>query len=81
MCYILFMCVCGRVRFDNCMSERSQLPSLFVSCALGAFLGGSQGGQVAPPSYVQRSCSTPKKKFGQVFAILADFAIFSGFLN
>jgi hypothetical protein len=55
---------------------------LFVSCALDYILGGSQGGQVCPP-LVTRSVrgSAPKFVLGGFLLFLADFAIFSGFLN
>jgi len=53
VCVILFSCVCGHVRFDNCVWQ-SQIPSCFVSCALGAFLGGSQGGARISPPWLHR---------------------------
>jgi hypothetical protein len=50
--------------------------ALFVSCVSGAFLGGSQGGQVCPPpGYAQRSGQCPEIFFWAVFAI------FSGLLK
>jgi hypothetical protein len=52
---------------------------LFVSCAPGAFLGGSQGGQVCPPWL--RAAGPPKFFFGRFLLFLADFAIFSGLLK
>jgi hypothetical protein len=73
--YSLHVCVWavldGRIRQ---LHLTIPLVVLFVSCAPGAFLGGSQGGQVCPPGYAQRSGSTP-------FFFGAFFAIFSGFLN
>jgi hypothetical protein len=71
-----------------------QTSSLFVSCEKRAFLGGSQGGiGLSPPGYAQRSAlggipelagfgAMPQNLFfWVVFAILAYFDIFSGFLN
>jgi hypothetical protein len=43
--------------------------------------GGGGGGMFGPPSYAQHSGQCPKIFFWAVFAILADFAIFSSFLN
>jgi hypothetical protein len=56
-----------------------------LSCAPGAFLGGSQGGAgMPPPGYAQRSApggspgQRPKIFFlGGFLLFLADFAIFS----
>jgi hypothetical protein len=51
---------------------------LFVSCALGSFLGG----QVCPPLVTHNiRGNAPKCFFGRFFLFLADFAIFSGFTN
>jgi hypothetical protein len=56
-----------------------------LSCASGAFLGGSQGGEgMPPPGYAQRSAtgdSPGPTGFGAVPQIFfwAVFAIFSGF--
>jgi hypothetical protein len=53
-----------------------------VSCASGAFLGGSQGGQVCPP-WLQRGSpgQAPEIFFGRFLLFLADFAIFSSLLK
>jgi hypothetical protein len=57
-------------------------PPRALSCASGAFLGGSQGGAgIPPPGYAQRSGQRPEFFFGQFLLFLADFAIFSGFVN
>jgi hypothetical protein len=60
---------------------------LFMSCVSGASYGGPRGGMggggVCPPLVthnVQIWDNAPICFFG-VFAILADFSIFSGFLN
>jgi hypothetical protein len=73
--------------------------AMFVSCAPGAFLGGSQGGggggggEGMPPWlhatfrngwYLEADGvwgSTPKYFLGRFLLFLADFAIFSGFVN
>jgi hypothetical protein len=55
--------------------------ALFMPCALSAFLEGSQGGRYAPPGYVQHLGQHPKIVFWVVFLFLANFAIFSGFVN
>jgi hypothetical protein len=59
-----------------------------LSCVSGAFLGGSQGGAGMPPLVTcnvrQRAVaqgSAPKFVFGQFLLFLADFAIFSRFVN
>jgi hypothetical protein len=49
-----------------------------VSCAPGAFLGGSQGGGAGMPPLVTRSSPI---FFGRFLLFLADFAIFSGLLK
>jgi hypothetical protein len=84
------VCVWARQIRQLCLTI--PLVVLFVSCALGAFLGG--GGPCIPsPGYMQ--CSTPAIRprptgfgavpqnlfFGRFLLFLADFAIFSGFLN
>jgi hypothetical protein len=62
MCYIVCMCVCVWVRQIRQLRLTIPSPSALL-CALGAFLGGSQGGAgMPPPSYVQRSAmgSSPR---------------------
>jgi hypothetical protein len=80
VCVILFACVCVWVR--QIRQLRLMIPSpRALSCVLGAFLGGSQGGgggRYAPP------CLRAMPRiffFGWCFLFVADFAIFSGFVN
>jgi hypothetical protein len=57
-------------------------PTSALSCASGAFLGGSQGGAgMPPPGYVQ--CSATSGSPGQCPELFfwAVFAIFRGFVN
>jgi hypothetical protein len=60
MYYILYMCVCGPVRYDNC---------------IGHFPRGSQGGggRYAPPGYAQCLRQRPEIIFCVVFAIFNGF--------
>jgi hypothetical protein len=63
-------------------SDDPSSSALLVSCASGAFLGGSQGGEgMPPPGYAHRSA--PNFVFGQRpnFFFWAVFAIFSGLLK
>jgi hypothetical protein len=80
MCYILCMCVCVCVGVWACQIRQLRLtiPTSSALCVVCVrrFPGGSQGGQGWPPLVTRN-----KKKIGAVFAILADFAIFSNFLN
>jgi hypothetical protein len=63
------------------------IPTSFSLCVVCTerFPRGVPGGPgpppPPPPGYVQRSGKRPKLFFWAVFAILADFAIFSSFLN
>jgi hypothetical protein len=94
VCVIFFACVCVWVR--QIRRLRLTIPSpRALPCAPGAFLGGSQGGQVCPPlGYVERSGQRPEyaqrsapggspvpRGSGQRPEIFfwAVFAIFSGF--
>jgi hypothetical protein len=73
VCVIFFACVCVWVR--QIRRLRLTIPSpRALPCAPGAFLGGSQGGQVCPP-LVTRSVrgSAPKFFFlGGFLLFLAD---------
>jgi hypothetical protein len=60
---------------DSTIASDDPSSSVFVSCASGAFLGGSQGGQVCPPWLRTAFGAAP-----QIF-FWAVFAIFSGFVN
>jgi hypothetical protein len=76
VCVIFFACVCVWVR--QIRQLRLTIPSpRALSCASGAFLGGSQGGQVCPPlvTFATGSRQRPKIFFWAVFSI------FSGFVN
>jgi hypothetical protein len=54
-----FACVCVGVS-DSTTASDDPSSSLFVLCASGAFLGGSQGGgRYAPPGYAQCSAMGP----------------------
>ena len=82
------MCGGGCVIFDDSITCRS----LWV-CASSATQGGVLGGgRIAPPGYAKRSASgvileltgfrvASQKFYGEIFAILVFFTIFSGFLN
>jgi hypothetical protein len=71
------------------MTTASNDPSSSVLCVMcigifprGVPKGGGGGGRYAPPGYAQRSGQCPKIFFfGHFFLFLADFAIFSGFVN
>jgi hypothetical protein len=65
VCVIFFACVCVWVHQIRQLYLMIPSPRA-LPCAPGAFLRGSQGGQVCPPGYAQR-----------FFLFLADFAIFS----
>jgi hypothetical protein len=82
VCVIFFACVCVWVR--QIRQLRLTIPSpRALPCASGAFLGGSQGGQVCPPLVTRsvrtgRSGQRPEIFFlGGFLLFLADFAIFS----
>jgi hypothetical protein len=47
MCYILCMCVCGHVRYDNCVDDPSS-SALCVMC-IQRFPRGVPGGVGMPP--------------------------------
>jgi hypothetical protein len=70
VCVIFFACVCVGT---SDMKTASDDPSSSVICVMctGAFLGGSQGGQVCPP-WLR---TTPQNFFWVIFAI------FRGFVN
>jgi hypothetical protein len=63
VCVIFFACVCVWVR--QIRQLRLTIPSpRDLLCVSGAFLGGSQGGQVCPPpGYAQRSGQAPRNFF------------------
>jgi hypothetical protein len=48
VCVIFFACVCVGAS-DMTTASDDPSSSALLSCVLGAFLGGSQGGQVCPP--------------------------------
>jgi hypothetical protein len=79
MLYSLHVCVW--VRQVQQLHLTIPLVVLFVSCALRRFPRGVPGGAGMPP-LVTRSVRAPQKFFfGQFLLFLADFSIFSGFLN
>jgi hypothetical protein len=82
MCYILCMCVWAR----QIRQLRLTIPTFFTLCVvcIRRFPGGSQGGpRLPPPGYASRRGSGQHHEFFffVVFAILADFVVFGGFLN
>jgi hypothetical protein len=87
ICYILCMCVCVGASGSTTASDDPSSSALFVSCVSGSLPRGVPGGaRYAPLGYAQHSTtwavargSAPKFFF--FFLFLADFAIFSGFLN
>jgi hypothetical protein len=71
--------VCVGASDSTTASDDPSSSSLCVVCT-GRFLGGSQGGQVCPP-WLRSVRGSPEIFFGRFLLFLADFAIFSGFLN
>jgi hypothetical protein len=75
MCYILCMCVCGCVRYDNCVFWSVQTRALSLRRALPR--GVPEGGRYAPPpGYAQRSApggSPGPTGFGAVPRVHAVF--------
>jgi hypothetical protein len=72
--YSLHVCVWAcQIRQLRLTIPRSS--ALFVSCAPGAFLGGSQGGAGMPPLVTRTFGAAPRIFFWAVFAI------FSGLLK
>ena len=63
---------------DSTIASDDPSSSSLCAMCIGLFLRGSQGGQVWPPLVTR---SAPKFSFGWFLLFLADFAIFSGFLN
>jgi hypothetical protein len=58
------------------------ISALFVPCASGDFLGGSQGGAgMPPPGYAQCSTMGGSPRQRPNFFFWAVFAIFSCFVN
>jgi hypothetical protein len=57
--------------------------ALFLSCVLGAFLGGSQGGDRYAPHWLHAAFGAAPQNFffGWFLLFLADFAIFSDLLK
>jgi hypothetical protein len=92
VCVILFSCVCVGVSDSTTTSDDPSSSALYVVC-VGCFLGRFQGGQGMAPlvtcSVWLRDTARSRRGSGQrnnffwggVFVILADFAIFSSFLN
>jgi hypothetical protein len=72
VCVIFFACVCVWVR--QIRQLRLTIPSpRALSCASGAFLGGSQGGAgMPPPGYAQHLGQVPRNFFGRFLLFLAD---------
>jgi hypothetical protein len=76
VCVIFFACVCVWVR--QIRQLRLTIPSpRALPCVPGAFLGGSQGGQVCPPWLRAAFGATPRNFFLGGFFFWAVFAIFS----
>jgi hypothetical protein len=67
VCVIFFACVCVWVRQMRQLYLMIPSPRA-LSCALGNFLGGSEGGVgMPPPGYAQRSRQRPKIFFSGGF--------------
>jgi hypothetical protein len=78
VCVIFFACVCVWVRQIRQLCLTIPSPRA-LSCAPGAFLGGSQGGAGMPPLVTRsvRGSAPIFFFFGWFLLFLVDFAIFS----
>jgi hypothetical protein len=80
VCVIFFACVCVGTSDSTTASDDPNF-LLFVSCAPALPRGVPGGARYAPPWLRATFGAAPRNFFLGGFSILADFAIFSGFLN
>jgi hypothetical protein len=84
VCVISFACVCVGVSNSTTVSDDPSSSALCVVCT-ERFPRGVPGGVGMPPPLVTHNVwhqgNAPKLFFGRFFLFLADFAIFSDFLN
>jgi hypothetical protein len=83
VCVIFFACLCVWVRQIRQLHLTIPSPRS-LPCALGAFLGGSQGGGGRyAPLWLRTvfGATPPGRDWDSFFFFWAVFAIFSGFVN
>jgi hypothetical protein len=82
VCVIFFACVCVGASDSTTASDDPNFLHSLCHVHRALSWGGPRGGQDFPPwLHAESFGETPRKKNWAVFAILADFSIFSGFLN
>jgi hypothetical protein len=83
VCVIFFACVCVGTSDSTTASDDPSSSALCVMCTGRFPRGVPGGGQVCPPWLRAAFGAVPGAEnfFWAVFLFLADFAIFSGFVN
>jgi hypothetical protein len=93
VCVIFFACVCVGASDSTTASDDPNFLRSLCHVRRALSWGGPRGGPGLPPPWLRTTFgsghpgadrvqgSAPKFFFWAVFAILADFSIFSGFLN